>query len=307
MVRNTARQVFVHSNKGASMNTKRNAFTLIELLVVIAIIGLLLAILVPSLARAKEKAEFLFCKANLRSLGMAMKLYLNDNDAMYPECLTSVFDCLKAEADGMNRDCEWHNRDLSPEKNPQYAGPLWQYIDSQDAFLCPTFKRFAKRYGQDHPSHNSAIPIEPQYAFSQNAFLGRPNPIENVTQGVKKESEVVEPARILVWVEETIWRIPDYKIGSVTVVPGWVLNDTCFYTRHMRDSTAWGDTVATYHSTPVARQNEGLGNAVFVDGHVELIDPYDGRVTPWGAVTASFIHAWPKRGVLREDIWPYRN
>ena len=54
---------------------KNNGFTLIELLVVIAIIATLLAIVMPALSLAKEKAKNLSCRANVRSLGLALRLY----------------------------------------------------------------------------------------------------------------------------------------------------------------------------------------------------------------------------------------
>ena len=54
---------------------KKTAFTLIELLVVIAIIALLLSIIVPALKLAKEKSRNLSCRANVRSLSLALRLY----------------------------------------------------------------------------------------------------------------------------------------------------------------------------------------------------------------------------------------
>jgi len=56
------------------------AFTLIELLVVISVISLLMAILLPSLGKARENAKRATCMANLRSIGHGIFLYANDND-----------------------------------------------------------------------------------------------------------------------------------------------------------------------------------------------------------------------------------
>ena len=63
-------------------NTK-SAFTLIELLVVIAIIALLVALLLPNLARSKATAQSAVCKNNLRQLGMSLQIFLSENH-FYP-------------------------------------------------------------------------------------------------------------------------------------------------------------------------------------------------------------------------------
>ena len=72
------------------LSRKSRAFTLIELLVVVAIISILAAILFPVFARARENARRASCLSNLKQMGLAMMMYVQDYDETYPETIVRV-------------------------------------------------------------------------------------------------------------------------------------------------------------------------------------------------------------------------
>lgn len=67
------------------MPLTRRAFTVVELLVVIAIIGILVAILLPTLGSARQSSQAAVCAANLKSQGAALRAFLNDSDDRLPQ------------------------------------------------------------------------------------------------------------------------------------------------------------------------------------------------------------------------------
>ena len=73
---------------------RSRGFTLIELLVVVTIIALLVAILMPTLARARELARQSMCSANLKGIGNALGLYIESEKEKYPQIQSTTWDPL---------------------------------------------------------------------------------------------------------------------------------------------------------------------------------------------------------------------
>jgi prepilin-type N-terminal cleavage/methylation domain-containing protein/prepilin-type processing-associated H-X9-DG protein len=105
---------------------QRRGFTLIELLVVIAIIAIIAAILFPVFAQAREAARQSICSSNLRQIGMAVRMYLQDNDGYcFPHHL-------------YDSDVEANGAVISLEPEKPWTVLFSPYVKNRQVYYCPS-------------------------------------------------------------------------------------------------------------------------------------------------------------------------
>ncbi len=242
-------------------NKIKKGFTLIELLIVIAIIAILVSILVPALRNAREHAKFVTCKTNLMGYGKMAFLYIADNKDYFPNPWTSFYSQHMYSGEP-HRYCRWHNPDFDLNVHPEYAGPFWKYLKGKKIHLCPTFVgEIAPVYGPRHPSHVPSVPIHPNYNYSMNGYLGD-----------KKISNVKYLEGVFFFGEENLWITSNYKGIRFN---SYAFNDTAFCAYGESWGYGNGDCFGTFHLAPDPEMEEGVVNAVFLDGHVQTVHRED--------------------------------
>lgn len=252
----------------------KRGFTLIELLVVIAIIAILASMLLPALARAKEKGNQTVCRSNVKQLVMAFLLYLPDNDETFPGPAS------KGSFVQMPEDwIFWNvNRGGPFFENPQNSA-IGKYIGrfSTNLFRCPS-DRDVKKREQEWLATRQGNPY--LYSYAANSHVPG-----NVNRGITsilvgnvqkfRSTSIKDPSRKIMLVEDNSDpALPVIDDGRWT--PGTnPLGGNALSGRHgVRGIPSGAPT--EYITGPY--QKAGKGTVGLCDGHVETVPVGYGHV-----------------------------
>jgi len=211
------------------------AFTLIELLVVIAIIAILAAMLLPALARAKEKAKVAQCKSNEHQLSLATIMYADENQDRLPDCQNLGVWIWDVSAYAITN--------------------LQKNAVRQDMFYCPN----------EHYLYNSSTPNAWQ-AFTGSSLPPYPYIVTGyIWLFPNSRADAVLPAFNVV--TKTTTPKVGYNVTSTEIITDATIFVSGLSGRRFQNiSAAGGTTVRTAHL------NGGVpsgGNTTFLDGHIE--------------------------------------
>jgi prepilin-type N-terminal cleavage/methylation domain-containing protein/prepilin-type processing-associated H-X9-DG protein len=201
---------------------KRKGFTLIELLVVIAIIAILMGILMPALRRVQESARMQVCASNMRSIGLALYMFLQEHDnKMFTVRYSNAFYWRPAIGAKNWLDIDTHYN-IGGIDNASYWGVgLIKYAkDDTRVFGCPTYVNVGRMlYVTSFIKELSG-----ETAFGINGFFGgkqalqckQPAEFVVCTDHVEPrvEQSDIDMFSNFNWGVSTDWNLKHYRIGS---------------------------------------------------------------------------------------------
>ena len=188
---------------------RRRGFTLIELLVVIAIIAILAAILFPVFARAREKARQTSCLSNLKQLALAVRMYVQDYDEVFPSSRV-VPGCPFPDYGGSIPYMMIGERQLQGWPNL-----MQPYVKNQQLFWCPS---------DDNESTNPEANV--------SYFWRHCVDVHGVVAGGPKDSTFCRPAEQIILHEWFDWHLD--KAGFWNNNPGIRQANSAFVDGHAK-------------------------------------------------------------------------